>query len=147
MASVPDKLRLTSSRPSVDELKKAVDSALREIAAAYRAIEKSVSSITEIVASSPAASSADIDIAAIIAAAVAESTRGIPGATALKAVIPHPDKSVRYLIYLSSVGDGMGGQFVYDASCLLDDTNIDYIRPNDVGEGFPGRWVRNVNAS
>lgn len=149
MAVAPDRLRISSARPRPDELLLAVNGALREIAAAIKDVDTRVSTITSTPAvSTPPTSQSGVtseNIRYIVDLAVYEATRAVPGAAALRAISNHPDKSVRYLSYLASVGDGLGGVFVYDASSTDSEDQVDHIRPDNVGEGFPGRWVRTVN--
>ena len=70
---------------------------------------------------------------------------GLPRDAALRAITLHPNHAVRYLSYLNTPGDGMGGNFIFNASATTADDSVDYVRPVDVRSTNPGRWVRTVN--
>jgi hypothetical protein len=84
-------------------------------------------------------------VSAAVNSAIVESTRAISGVAALRAITLHPNHAVRYLSYLNTPGDGMGGSFIFNASESTTDDSVDYIRPVDVRSTNPGRWVRTVN--
>lgn len=84
-------------------------------------------------------------VSAAVSSAIVESTRAIPGVAALRAITLHPNHAVRYLSYLNTPGDGMGGNFIFNASATTADDSVDYVRPVDVRSTNPGRWVRTVN--
>lgn len=148
MAVAPDRLRISSARPRPDELLLAVNGALREIAAAIKDIDtrvEAVSTPTPSTTPEPRTGVTASEVQYAVDLAVYEATRSVPGAAALRAIKAHPDGSVRYLSYLNSAGDGVGGVFVYDAESTDPEDQVDHIRPDNVGAGFPGRWVRSVN--
>lgn len=150
MATIPDRLRLSTDRPKTDELTLAVNSALREISAAFRQIKIVDVDIPSIVAQVVAQVSrsrgvSESDVRRIAESVVAEAGKAILGADALRQLKLVPAHSLRYLSYLITPGDGMGGSFVFDATSTAPESN-DYIRPASVSETSPGRWVRTVNS-
>lgn len=69
----------------------------------------------------------------------------IQGRAALRALVRHEPNELRYLAYLVTAGDGQGGEFVFGATETTADDGVDYLKPDNVDSGDPGRWVRQVN--
>lgn len=77
-----------------------------------------------------------------------DSVRGhfaIQGRAALRALVDHEANELRYLDFLASSGDGQGGEFIFRATETTADDEVDYLRPDNVSSGTPGRWVRTTN--
>jgi hypothetical protein len=69
----------------------------------------------------------------------------IQGATALRGITGYVDNQIQYLEYLDTLGDGMGGHFVFNAALIAADDGIDIIKPTDIDSLAAGRWVRQNN--
>ncbi len=69
----------------------------------------------------------------------------IQGRAALRALVDHEENELRYLDYLAAAGDGLGGEFIFRGTETTADDGVDYLRPDNVSSGTPGRWVRTSN--
>lgn len=79
---------------------------------------------------------------------VIDAVRGtfaIQGRAALRALVDHEENELRYLDYLAAAGDGLGGEFIFRGTETTADDGVDYLRPDNVSSGTPGRWVRTSN--
>jgi hypothetical protein len=47
-----------------------------------------------------------------------------------------------YLLFVATEGDGGGGWFRFVTSETDADDGVDVIKPDNIGSGDPGRWVR-----
>lgn len=72
---------------------------------------------------------------------------GIAGRTALAALASHANRQVVYLLYLITDGDARGGEFEYQSSNTTPHDGVDVIRPDNVDEADPGRWIRSGNVT
>ena len=70
------------------------------------------------------------------------SVTGFPGVVSLRATTIHTGNQLAYLLYTTTDGDGGEGWFRFKTSETTADDGIDYIRPDDIASGDPGRWVR-----
>ena len=70
------------------------------------------------------------------------SGQGYTGIASLRARTNHTANQLAYLLYVATDGDGGGGWFRFDASSTTADDGVDYLRPNDITSGNPGRWIR-----
>lgn len=64
------------------------------------------------------------------------------GIAALRAITSYAANQIRFLEYLSVAGDGGGGFFKFDATSMATDDALDVIRPDNISDGNPGRWLR-----
>lgn len=73
----------------------------------------------------------------------------VQGRVELRAITGYVDKELRYLEFLhtKTPNDGQGGEFVFFADNMVDDDEVDYLRPNDISPENPGRWIRQQNLS
>lgn len=76
---------------------------------------------------------------------VSRARHAIQGRAALRALVRHEPNELQYLEYLATVGDGMGGEYIFDATATATDDEVDYLRPDNVAVSDPGRWVRTNN--
>lgn len=72
-------------------------------------------------------------------------TFAIQGRAALRALTDHEANEIQYLDFLVTAGDGQGGEFIFRATQTTADDGVDYLRPDNVSSGTPGRWVRTNN--
>lgn len=70
------------------------------------------------------------------------SGEGYPGITSLRARTIHSANQLAYLLYIATEGDNGSGWFRFDAASTTADDGVDYLRPNDITSGNPGRWIR-----
>lgn len=66
----------------------------------------------------------------------------IPGAGALRLIIPTTEYEMYDLLYLNYPGDGSGGKFVYMPNDSNSDDGIDYIIPAAITRPTTGTFVR-----
>lgn len=71
---------------------------------------------------------------------------GVAGRSALRAVTGYAANQMRFLSYLVTPDDGQGGWFKFDAASTAVDDTVDVLKPNDIADASPGRWVRDVYA-
>lgn len=67
------------------------------------------------------------------------------GVAALRAKQVHLENQMEYLDYLLSADDGKGGWYIFKINSSETDDSIDYLKPDNVAAGDPGRWVRSEN--
>jgi hypothetical protein len=72
----------------------------------------------------------------------ASSVSGFPGIVSLRATPTHTSNQMAYLLYAITDGDGGEGWFRFKGTDSTADDGIDYIKPDDIASGDPGRWVR-----
>jgi len=73
---------------------------------------------------------------------VASTMSGIEGVTSLRAFGNHANNQMAYLLYVATDGDGGEGWFRFKSTDTTTDDGVDYIKPDDILSGDPGRWVR-----
>jgi hypothetical protein len=70
------------------------------------------------------------------------SGEGYPGIASLRSRTSHTSNQLAYLLYVATQGDGGEGWFRFDASSTTADDGTDYLRPDNISSGNPGRWIR-----
>lgn len=69
----------------------------------------------------------------------------IQGYVQLRTLTGYVNNELRYLEFGNVLGDALGGNFVFNSSDSTADDDVDYIKPNDISVGTPGRWIRQNN--
>ena len=69
----------------------------------------------------------------------------IQGYVELRAITGYVNNQLEYLEFGNAVGDGLGGNFVFDSSDGTTDDDVDHIKPDDISGATYGRWVRQNN--
>ena len=85
------------------------------------------------------------DESTIVAPSVVSSisnVNGYLGVASLRAATIHTSDQLAYLLFAVTEGDGGEGWFRFKATDITADDGIDYLLPNDISSGNPGRWVR-----
>jgi hypothetical protein len=84
----------------------------------------------------------DVSGATAIALAADTSGAGYAGVISLRARTEHTANQMAYLLFVATEGDGGGGWFRFVTSETDADDGVDVIKPDNIGSGDPGRWVR-----
>lgn len=74
--------------------------------------------------------------------AINDGVQVFRGFTGMRASVSYYDAKAVYTSYGVSPGDGLAGWFQYDVSLTNPDNNVDYIKPNAIPSGSPGRYQR-----
>jgi len=69
----------------------------------------------------------------------------IQGYEQLRTMTGYTNNQLVTLEFGITLGDALGGDFIFDSGETTADDNADYIKPNDLDIASPGRWVRSNN--